>query len=74
MKIHPITRRLMNQTIDERNLGHIEIAREKCRLALAVVSDLTAKNKDAKVPFEDIDELRREAHTLGVPDTTVVPH
>jgi tetratricopeptide (TPR) repeat protein len=65
---------LMNQTIDQRNLGHLEIAREKCKLSLAAAGDLIAKNKDAKVPFEDIDELRREAHTLGVPDTTVMPH
>jgi eukaryotic-like serine/threonine-protein kinase len=64
----------LNQTIDERHLGHFDLARRRCALAVQTVQELTAKNKEARTPFEDLAELRREAHTLGVPDAAVVPH
>jgi tetratricopeptide (TPR) repeat protein len=59
---------LLNQTIDERHLGHLDEARRRCTLALKTARDLAAKNKDAQTPFDDMTELRREARALSVPN------
>jgi hypothetical protein len=64
----------LNQTINERNLGRLDQARKRCALALQTVDVLTAKNKEAQNPFEDLDELRREARTLGVGKIASVSH
>ena len=65
---------LMNQAMTERHLGDLNAARERCTLAMRTAAELIAKNKDAKNPWEDLDELRQEAHLLHVADITAVPH
>jgi len=57
----------------ERNLGNIEVARERCREAMASAENLIRKHQNAKFPVSYIDDLRSEAKLLGVPDTTLRP-
>ena len=64
----------LNQTIDQRHLGRLDSARERCKLSLRAAAEVMTKSKETKTPWEDIEELRREAHTLGVPDTTPMSH
>ena len=54
----------------ERNLGHLDEARRRCRLAFEAARDLMAKNKEAKTPVENMELLREEGRILGVPDLT----
>jgi len=62
---------LMFLTRVERNLGHLEVARGRCRQALASAQKLIHLSQQAQEPVTMIAVLHEEARLLGVPDTTL---
>src|SRR3954452_3078714 len=60
---------LMMLTRTERNLGNVQLARVRCREAMASAENLIRKNKNARNPVVMIYILHEEAKILNVPDS-----
>ncbi len=61
---------LMNQAIALRHLKRVEQARVPLRKALDLAAMLIARKSGSKNPVTDLEELRYQAHILGLPDVT----
>jgi tetratricopeptide (TPR) repeat protein len=61
---------LMNQAIALRHLNRVEQARGRVRKALDLAAMLIARKSGSKNPVTDLEQLRYQAHMLGLPDVT----
>jgi N6-adenosine-specific RNA methylase IME4 len=59
------------ETKTEMGMGHQQVARERCAGGLRLAADWMARQKNSTYRFTLLEDLRKQARELGVPDVTL---